>query len=65
MKRTLTLHAERLTDLTTDEMHVVAGGQQATTGARTCTLSEMVRYTLCVCVTGFYCVTYTCSVNDC
>jgi hypothetical protein len=63
MKRTLALRAERLTELTGDEMHAVAGANQATTGERTCTLSQMVRYTLCVCVTGFYCVTETCSAG--
>lgn len=59
----LTLTAERLTDLTTDELHGVAGAHAITGGARTCTVSEAFAYTLCVCVTGFYCVTHTCSVD--
>lgn len=63
MTRTLRLASEHLTELTTDELHGVAGGQAITTGARTCTLSEMVRHTLCVCLTGFYCITETCSAN--
>lgn len=65
MKRTLRLAAEHLTELTTDELNGVAGAQAITTGVRTCTLSEMVQQTYCVCLTGDLCVTGYCSVRAC
>jgi hypothetical protein len=70
-RRRLSLAAERLTELTTDDLRDVDGGAywsapNCVTTATACRISEMLRYTLCLCVTGSHCdYTSFCSADVC
>jgi hypothetical protein len=62
MKRTLTLKAERLVELTAEELHDVAGAQNTplcVTTATSCADPRRPFMTLCGCLTSY------CSVNSC